>query len=94
MLRKYLWDPVHKIDVEMNTMQQDLTLECHPVRILESSERVMRIRTIKYVRVLWEPKDLMHKKYLKLFKTIELSDSCFVYLFIGLYTHMSVLENR
>jgi hypothetical protein len=34
-------------------MQQDLTLQCRPVCILESSERIMRRRTIKYVRVLW-----------------------------------------
>jgi hypothetical protein len=103
MLRKYLWYTEHKIDVEMITMQQDLTLEYCPMRILESSEHIMRIRTIKYVRVLWtnqsdreatwEPEDLMRKKYLKLFETIDLSDSCFVYLFIGLYTHMCVLEN-
>jgi hypothetical protein len=46
MLRKYFLDPEHKIDLESITVQQDLTLECHPVRILESSERVMR-RTIK-----------------------------------------------
>jgi hypothetical protein len=32
--------------------KKDLILECHPMRILESSECIMR-RTIKYVRVLW-----------------------------------------
>jgi hypothetical protein len=52
MLRKYLPDPEHKIDLELITVQQDLSLECCPVHILESSERIMR-RTIKYVRVLW-----------------------------------------
>jgi hypothetical protein len=52
MLRKYLPDPEHKIDLESIIVQQDLTLEYRPVHILESSERVMR-RTIKYVRVLW-----------------------------------------
>lgn len=53
MLRKYLRDPDHKIDLELITVQQDLTMECHPVRILDSSERVMRRRAIKYVKVLW-----------------------------------------
>jgi hypothetical protein len=53
MLRKYLPDLEHKIDLESITVQQDLTLECRPVRILESSEHVMRMRTTKYVRVLW-----------------------------------------
>jgi hypothetical protein len=51
MLRKYLPDLEHKIDLGSITMQQDLTLECRPVHILESSERIRR-RTIKYVRVL------------------------------------------
>ena len=53
MLRKYLRDPEHKIDLEPITVQQDLTVECHSVSILDSSERIMRRRTIKYVKVLW-----------------------------------------
>jgi hypothetical protein len=53
MLRKYLLDLEHKIDLGSITVQQDLTLECCPMRILELSERIMRRRTIKYVRVLW-----------------------------------------
>ena len=47
-LRKYLKDPKQKMDAE-----QDLTMECHPVRILDFSALVMRNRTIKYVKVLW-----------------------------------------
>jgi hypothetical protein len=53
MLRKYLPDPEYKMDLELITVQQDLTLDCRPLRILESSEHVMRRRTIKNVRVLW-----------------------------------------
>jgi hypothetical protein len=53
MLRKFLRDPDHQIKLEPIAVQQDLTQECRPVRILESSERVMRRRTIKYVKVLW-----------------------------------------
>jgi hypothetical protein len=77
MLRKYLRDPDHQIELEPITMQQDLTLECRPVCILESSERVMRRRTIKYVKVLWanqsereatwELEELMRQKYPELF---------------------------
>jgi hypothetical protein len=52
MLRKYLQDPDHQMELESIAVQQDLTLECRPVCILESSERVMRRRTIKYVKVL------------------------------------------
>jgi hypothetical protein len=73
MLRKYLRDPEHQIKLEPIAVQQDLTLECRPVRILESSERVMRRRTIKYVKVLWtnqsdwELEELMRQKYPELF---------------------------
>jgi hypothetical protein len=52
MLRKFLRDPDHQIELEPIAVQHDLTLECRPVRILESSERVMRRRSIKYVQVL------------------------------------------
>ena len=52
MLRKYLKDPEHKIDDVLVIIQQDLTMECHLVRILDFSDRVMRNRTIKYVKVL------------------------------------------
>jgi hypothetical protein len=77
MLRKFLRDPDHQIEMEPIAVQQDLTLECRPVRILESSERVLRKRTIKYVKVLWtnqsereatwELEELMRQKYLELF---------------------------
>jgi len=52
-------------------------LECRPVCILESSERVLRKRSIKYVKVLWtnqskreatwELEELMRLKYSELF---------------------------
>jgi ribosomal protein L21E len=56
MLTKYLRDPEHHITVEPVTIDQDLTFESRSLRILEESERVLRHRTIKYVKVLW-----MHK---------------------------------
>ena len=42
MLRKYLRDLDHHITVEPVTIEQDLSLESHPIRILETSERVLR----------------------------------------------------
>ena len=48
MLRKYLKDPEQKMDAE-----KDLTMDCHPVCILDFSDRVLWNRTIKYVKVLW-----------------------------------------
>jgi hypothetical protein len=53
MLRKFLQDPNHQIEIEPIAVQQDLTLECRLVRILESSGRVLRKRSIKYVKFLW-----------------------------------------
>jgi hypothetical protein len=77
MLRKFLRDPDHQIEMEPIVVQQDLTLECRRVRILESSECVMRKRSIKYVKVLWtnqferettwELEELMRQKYPELF---------------------------
>jgi hypothetical protein len=73
MLRKFLRDPDHQIEMEPIAVQQDLTLECRPVRILESSERVLGKRSIKYVKVLWtnqsereatwELEELMRQRY-------------------------------
>lgn len=78
MLRKYLRDPEHKIDLEPLIVEPNLIVECHPERILDSSDRVMRKRTIKYVKVLWsnqsereatwELEDQMRKKYPQLFE--------------------------
>jgi hypothetical protein len=77
MLRMFLRDPDHQIEMEPIVVQQDLTLECRPVRILESSKCVMRKRSIKDVKVLWtnpsereatwELEELMRQKYPKLF---------------------------
>ncbi|KAF0917360.1 hypothetical protein E2562_017531 [Oryza meyeriana var. granulata] len=84
---KHLRDPEHKIDLEPIRVEQHLTIECQPVRILDSSERVMRRRTIKYVKVLWtnqsereatwELEKEMCKKYPKLFETDDGSASFF-----------------
>lgn len=81
MLRKYLKDPEHHIKLEPVTIEQDLTFEARPVKILEESERVLRHRTLKYVKVLWtnqtereatwELESNMREKYPELFTTGE-----------------------
>lgn len=53
MLRKYSRDPKHHITIEPITIEQDLTIESRPVKILEESERVLRRKTLKFVKVLW-----------------------------------------
>jgi hypothetical protein len=77
MLRKYIRDPELKIDADPIIIQQDLTIDAQPVRVLEFSERVMRNRTIKYVKILWsnqtereatwELESTMRNKYPELF---------------------------
>jgi hypothetical protein len=77
MLRKYIRDIELKIEVDPIIIQQDLTVDAEPVCVLEFSERVMRNRTIKYVKILWsnqmereatwELESIMRKKYPHLF---------------------------
>jgi hypothetical protein len=79
MLRKYIRDPELKIEADPIIIQQDLTIDAQPVRVLEFSERVMRNHTIKYVKILWsnqtereatwELESTMHNKYPDLFGT-------------------------
>ena len=81
MLRKYLKDPEQRIEAESVNIEQDLTVKYRPVQILWFSERVMRNRTIKYVKVLWtdrtereatwELEDYMRKEYPELFESGE-----------------------
>jgi hypothetical protein len=52
MLRKYIKDPELKIEADPIIIQQDLTIDAQPVRVLEFSERVMCNHTIKYVKIL------------------------------------------
>jgi hypothetical protein len=79
MLRKYLKDPEQRMEAEPVIIEKDLTIKCHPVRILDFSQRVMRNRTIKYVKILWtnqsereatwELEDSMRGEYPELFET-------------------------
>jgi hypothetical protein len=79
MLRKYIRDPELKIEVDPIIIQQELTTDAQPVRVLEFSERVIRNHTIKYVRILWsnqtereatwELESTMRNKYPDLFET-------------------------
>jgi hypothetical protein len=79
MLRKHIRDPELKIEADPIIIQQDLTIDTQPVHVLEFSERVMRNRTIKYVKILWsnqtegeaiwELESTMRNKYPDLFET-------------------------
>ena len=77
MLQKYLEDFVHLVLTEPVTIAQDLTLESRPLKILDESERALRHRKLKYVKILWtnqteqeateERESQMREKYPELF---------------------------
>jgi hypothetical protein len=81
MLRKYFRDPERQMTMEPITIEQDLTFEARPVRILGEADRVMRRRTLKFVKVLWtnqtereatwELESKMRERYPELFTTGE-----------------------
>jgi hypothetical protein len=79
ILRKYIRDSELKIEADPIIIQQDLTIDAQPVGVLEFSERVIRNRTIKCVKILWsnqmereatwELESTMRNKYPNLFQT-------------------------
>ncbi|GKU98441.1 hypothetical protein SLEP1_g11449 [Rubroshorea leprosula] len=54
LLRKYVPDLSHIINLEPIQLRDDLTYDEHPIRILDFKERIMRKRTIRFVKVLWD----------------------------------------
>ncbi|XP_060974611.1 uncharacterized protein LOC133039707 [Cannabis sativa] len=53
MLRKYTPDPSHVIEYEALPLQEDVTYEEQPVKILAREPKVLRNREIPIVKVLW-----------------------------------------
>ena len=53
MLRKYIIDPSHVLDYTGLQLDYRLTLEEYPVRLLDREERVLRSRTIPFMKVAW-----------------------------------------
>jgi len=76
-LRRYVPDSDHVISYEPLQIKLNLTYIEQPVRILERMDRVLRKKTIPFVKVLWrhhksadatwEPEQAMREKYPKLF---------------------------
>ena len=77
MLKKYVADPSHKLNYEPLQLQQDLSYEEVPIKILATEKRELRNRKISLVKVLWrnhtveeatwEREDEMRNKYPSLF---------------------------
>ena len=53
MLRKYTSDPTHIVDWGELVVDADETFEEGPVRIMDSREKVLRGKTVRFVNVLW-----------------------------------------
>ncbi|GKV35908.1 hypothetical protein SLEP1_g44110 [Rubroshorea leprosula] len=51
---EYILDPSHIIDPEPIQLREDLTYDEHPICILDFKKRVMRRRTIHFVKVFWD----------------------------------------
>ena len=54
MLRKYALDPAHVVDWGQIEIDTDRTFEEGPVCIVDSRDRVLRRKTVRLVRVLWQ----------------------------------------
>ena len=54
MLREYTPDPAHVVDWGQIEIDTDGTLEEGPVCIVDSRDRVLRRKTVRLVRVLWQ----------------------------------------
>ena len=87
MLRKYISDPNHVIEVAPLQLKEDLSYDEEPVKIMNRKEQVLRRRIIPYVKVqwqnhsereaTWELESEMKERYLELFQsngTLSLED--------------------
>ena len=78
MLRKYIPEPSHVLSYEPLQLNQDLTYEEKPIRILDTKEKELRNKKIPLVKVLWknhlteeatwEREEEMRSKYPELFR--------------------------
>ena len=54
MLRKYTPDSIHVVDWGQLIVDADETFEEGPVRIMDSRDQVLRRKTVRLVKVLWQ----------------------------------------
>ncbi|XP_030509074.2 uncharacterized protein LOC115723737 [Cannabis sativa] len=52
-LRKYVSDPSHVLSYETLGLHEDLSFEERPMKILDRKDKVLRNKTIPWVKVLW-----------------------------------------
>ena len=54
MLRRYTPDPAHVVDLGEITVDTDRTFEEGPVCIMDSRDQVLRRKTVRLLKVLWQ----------------------------------------
>ena len=54
MFRRYTPDPAHVVDWGEIEVETDGTFEEGPVRIMDSRDQVLRRKTVRLVKVLWQ----------------------------------------
>ena len=58
MLRKYTPDPTHIVDWSELVVDADGTFDEGPVGIMDSQEQVLRGKTVRLVKVLWQHREV------------------------------------
>ncbi|KAD4584256.1 hypothetical protein E3N88_21857 [Mikania micrantha] len=79
LLRGYNYHPLHVVNYPIQKIREDLTFEEVPEAILDRQERVMRRKTIPFVKILWknhseceatwELEETIRSQYPKLFES-------------------------
>nr|GEX09519.1 hypothetical protein [Tanacetum cinerariifolium] len=54
LLRGYKYHPLHVVSYSLDQIREDLSLVEEPEKILDRQERVMRNKTILFVKILWK----------------------------------------
>nr|GFA66934.1 DNA/RNA polymerases superfamily protein [Tanacetum cinerariifolium] len=54
LLRGYTYYPLHVVSYPLDQIRKDLSLAEEPEKILDRQERVMRNKTILFVKILWK----------------------------------------
>ena len=57
-LKKYYPDPQHVLSTDEIELQEDLTFEERPVKILDRKVKALRTKTVPLVKVLWQYHDV------------------------------------
>ena len=63
MLRKYTLDPTHVVDWGELIIDADRTFEEGPIHIMDSRDQVLRRKTVKLMKVLWQHRGVDEAKW-------------------------------